>query len=219
MPMSVSEAAERLGLSSSRVKQMLVAGDLPGERVGHVWVLNERDVRDAIARWRPRGRPLSQQMAAGLVDLLAQQFGSTEGRAWLALDNRNRSRLRSHLRALRGADHPAALLRALAPNVSERRTFHYTDPLQPLLDDGRLLAGGNLNQAVGMPGGDAYDFHIAAADVAAVIAHHLLVEDPRGNLTLHVQAAPRADLAASLLDLALRGGSRADAVVAERIQA
>lgn len=71
---SLADASQLLGVSSERVRQLVVAGDLPGVRFGNAWAVP----RDAIAARRQvanrRGRPLGekrvwQAIESGEVDL------------------------------------------------------------------------------------------------------------------------------------------------------
>jgi hypothetical protein len=81
---SLADASELLGVSGERVRQLVVSGQLPGQRFGNVWVVP----RDAIAARRHspgvRGRPLSpmrawEEIIAGHVDL--QRVGRYQRRA------------------------------------------------------------------------------------------------------------------------------------------
>ena len=71
---SLADASQLLGVSSERVRQLVVAGDLPGVRFGNAWAVP----RDAVAARRQvsnrRGRPLGERRAwqaigSGSVDL------------------------------------------------------------------------------------------------------------------------------------------------------
>ena len=71
---SLADASQLLGVSAERVRQLVVAGDLPGVRFGNAWAVP----RDAVAARRQvsnrRGRPLSERRAwqvigAGDIDL------------------------------------------------------------------------------------------------------------------------------------------------------
>ena len=71
---SLADASQLLGVSAERVRQLVVAGDLPGVRFGNAWAVP----RDAVAARRQvsnrRGRPLGerrawQAIASGGVDL------------------------------------------------------------------------------------------------------------------------------------------------------
>jgi excisionase family DNA binding protein len=71
---SLADASVLLGVSSERVRQLVVAGDLPGVRFGNAWAV-PRDSVDARRQVsNRRGRPLSarrvwEQIAVGEVDL------------------------------------------------------------------------------------------------------------------------------------------------------
>jgi hypothetical protein len=80
----LADAADLLGLSVERVRQLVVGGQLPGQRFANVWVVP----KDAIAARRHspgvRGRPLGPQRAwqeilAGPIDL--QSAGRYQRRA------------------------------------------------------------------------------------------------------------------------------------------
>ncbi|MGP3982113.1 helix-turn-helix domain-containing protein [Streptomyces sp. KR80] len=123
MELSVSEVAERLGVSRQRVLALIHSGKLPARLIGGRWVVESADA-DELRGGRRTGRPMAGRIAWGLLDLL------DGGRApWLTATER--SRLRARLRArppvaqvahwvrrrnevlwLRG--HPAALPRLLA---------------------------------------------------------------------------------------------------------
>ncbi|MGH1506230.1 MAG: helix-turn-helix domain-containing protein [Acidimicrobiales bacterium] len=71
---SLADASQLLGVSPERVRQLVVAGDLPGVRFGNAWAVP----RDAVAARRQvsnrRGRPLGERRAwqaigSGDVDL------------------------------------------------------------------------------------------------------------------------------------------------------
>src|SRR5262245_16155129 len=53
--MTTQEAAERLGVTSVRIRAMILAGRLPAERFGHVHMIKEEDL--ALVADRKPGRP------------------------------------------------------------------------------------------------------------------------------------------------------------------
>lgn len=55
----VQEAARRLGVSPRRVRQLLEAGALGGDRVAGVWLVSIADIERRLHRPTPAGRPLS----------------------------------------------------------------------------------------------------------------------------------------------------------------
>ena len=50
-----TQAAKELGLSTGRLRQLILAGRLKAEKIGRTWLILPRDL-DAI-RNRPTGRP------------------------------------------------------------------------------------------------------------------------------------------------------------------
>lgn len=53
--LTTREAAERLGVSSARVRQMVLSGNLPAEKFGRDLMIDEKDL--ALVADRPLGRP------------------------------------------------------------------------------------------------------------------------------------------------------------------
>jgi excisionase family DNA binding protein len=54
-PLTTQEAAERLGVTSARIRAMILAGRLPAEKFGHVHMVREEDL--ALVANRKPGRP------------------------------------------------------------------------------------------------------------------------------------------------------------------
>lgn len=54
---SVKKAAETLGVSGSRVRAMLKAGQLEGEKIGNAWAVSETSVAQRILEGGRPGRP------------------------------------------------------------------------------------------------------------------------------------------------------------------
>lgn len=71
---SLNDAAQVLGVSAERVRQLVVAGDLPGVRFGNAWAVPRVALVARGSHQPRRGRPLSvrrawQRIVAGEVDL------------------------------------------------------------------------------------------------------------------------------------------------------
>jgi excisionase family DNA binding protein len=124
---TVAEAADRLGVSQQRVRQLIAAQVLPAERVGARWLLDRAEVAKHEGP-RPPGRPMSPRMAWGFLLAL-------DGAMPDRLSGRERSRIERRLRrrpdvaeaaawcrhravAHRLVGHPAAVARArVLPDV------------------------------------------------------------------------------------------------------
>ncbi|MGI5950873.1 MAG: excisionase family DNA-binding protein [Brooklawnia sp.] len=130
-PLSVTEAAERLGLSRQRIGQLIHSGQLNAERVGRVWVIPEQAIADFRHTRRAGVRPMSVRMARGMVDLIAQHRGAEPGTGWRDLDSRERARLHSHWEQLQAADDPASLMRAWLANHTDAADDVGRDSVDP----------------------------------------------------------------------------------------
>ncbi len=212
--MSVSDVASSLGLQEARVRRMLASGQLAGRKVGKVWVVDRDAVAAAGDARRPAGRPMSAAMARAMIDLIGQDLGAAPGDDWRAVDERGRSRLGDHLRRLLAVDESAPLLRAWLPHRADRRRYSFRGESDELLGDARVVLGGVHHAELPLFGG-LPDLHVASSDIDDLVWDHLLVADLAGEIIVHVEPVARADLAASLVDVAQSGGPRNDAVVAE----
>lgn len=52
---TTKEAAERLGVTPARIRQLVLAGDLPAEKFGRDLMIKETDLK--LVENRPMGRP------------------------------------------------------------------------------------------------------------------------------------------------------------------
>jgi len=53
--LTTQQAAERLGLTDSRVRQLVIEGKLPAQKFGHLNMIREQDLR--LVAGIKRGRP------------------------------------------------------------------------------------------------------------------------------------------------------------------
>jgi excisionase family DNA binding protein len=60
---TTTEAASRLGVNQSRVRQLILSGQLPGKKYGRDWMVDEDDLSRYQEVRRPVGRP--SQMDSG----------------------------------------------------------------------------------------------------------------------------------------------------------
>lgn len=130
----MTEAAERLGLDDSRVRQLLRSSVLEGRHVGRAWLVSADSVSRLESISRPAGRPASPARAWGLLDLL-------DGRRAPWLSSVARSQVRKQARRLAGssADRWRAALRARADRVP---IDGHRAAIAKLIEGPRCLAGG-----------------------------------------------------------------------------
>jgi excisionase family DNA binding protein len=60
--LTTQQAADRLGVSQGRVRQLILSGDLPAEKMGRDRMIREEDLE--LVKGRPgRGRPKKKEAA------------------------------------------------------------------------------------------------------------------------------------------------------------
>jgi excisionase family DNA binding protein len=173
LPISVQEAATRLGVSADAVRKRIGDGTLPAHRRGRQWWLDARSV-ERLARQRVgQGRPLSPDMAWAVLFLAS---GDEDAAARAVRDPRYRSRMRAWLRSHSVAEH-SSRLRARAE--AEEFDAHPSE-LPRILDRPDVLATGiSAADALGLVGGRAAaEVYAAAACREALIEEHGLVPGP-----------------------------------------
>lgn len=179
-------AAERLGVSQRQVQRLIESGELPATRTaGDAWVVDALTV-NAMARTRPaRGRPWSPATAwAALWRVSGLEVDWLDRRTTRRLDDRlasidaeelvHATRRRAVIRPYRASESFLADIDALVIRTGARA-------MEPSLfgmerDLGRVDGYCTSEVATRL----ARDFHLA--------------EDPRGNATLRVAAAPSSIL-------------------------
>lgn len=162
MPLTVGQAAELLGVTPDRVRQLIRVGRLHAERFGRAWMVDETDASRVAAVARPAGRPLSP------------------GAAWAEIRRLERGGPRPDFGALRST---AASLRARS---GEYRFHVHPAAHRRMAEDQRLVAGGAAAAAAhGAPVivVPPLDFYVRTGDLAAVVADYHPVKGVR-NLTL-----------------------------------
>ncbi len=77
--LSLEEASQRSGISSSWLRRLIDDGRLPAKKVGKTWLVLEEDVDAVAAQDRQRGRPmiktLTSQVGGAVANLRSKQRG------------------------------------------------------------------------------------------------------------------------------------------------
>lgn len=217
MDIAVKDAAQRLGVSESRIRQLLIAGDLNGRRIGRAWLVDADDVARLQGQQRRPGRPVGPKRAWAIIDIL-----SGGGAPWLSYSERSQVRSyaagldepsaddwrailrgRSELRPVQA--HPAALARAgrfdhvllAGPAEAVRRGFD-------------LVAAGEPRPEIYMPikewGHIARSLALRPSHDANLIIHHPMLVWPFEGRDAVPDAAIAADLLHSAEPRAVRAG-------------
>ncbi len=175
--LAVSEAAERLGVSTRQVQHLVAQGELRSLARG---VVDETSVERLLSvRRGSHTKAWAESTAWGAVALL-----SGHGAEWLG--ESQRSRLRGRLRDL-GADELVERTRGRA-RVSRYAAHRSTrERLRKELAETSAAA-----ERLGLAATNAVDGYLAISDLEAVVARHGLIRDDTGSVTLR---ATRFDIA------------------------
>ncbi len=217
MEIAVSEAAQRLGVSESRVRQLLAAGDLAGRRIGRAWLIDSGDVARLEGQSRRPGRPMGPKRAWAIVDFLSG--GSAP---WLTYSERSQVRSyaaqlsepdadewrsilrgRSELRPVRA--HPAAVAR-----LGQFEHVLITGPAEAAQREFDLVAVGEPRPEIYMPLSEwssiARSLALQPSHTGNLVIHHPMVVWPFEGRDTTPDAAIAADLLYSAEPRAVRAG-------------
>lgn len=167
--LAVSEAAERLGVSTRQVQHLVARGELRSLARG---VVDETSVERLLAvRRGSHTRAWAESTAWAAVALLS---GREEG--WLGQSQR--SRLRGRLRGL-GAEEMVERARGRA---SVSRYVAHRSAGERLRSE--LVDSSSAAERLGLATTNAIDGYLATTDLKAVVARHGLIRDDTGSVTL-----------------------------------
>jgi excisionase family DNA binding protein len=220
--LSVREAASILGVSPQRIRAMLASGELNGEKVSGVWIVEDLSTRERASAAPESGAPFSEANAWAIIDLAsgddAKYVSSRDRwRARQALDEHGLEviapRLRKRGQKLQFAAHPGVL--------------------PALREDSRLVRSGASVpvSSLSASGSDA-DAYIREDDLSSVVSAYALAPasaDVPGNVRLRpvVQghlldgrdSAPPAAVALDLLGMPDARSARVGRKLLSEIQA
>ena len=173
----VAKAADAMGVSPGRVRQMLASGDLNGERVGRAWAIEMQEVHRALRRRPQAGRPWQPKNAWALLAL-------AEGRD-IAASASDRHRLKQRLRyGLEGQ------IGRLSSRARECRFCAHPSLLKHILEVPGIVASG-VSASASVPMdviaiGEA-EAYVRASALAGLVERFALVADDHPlNLILRV---------------------------------
>ena len=201
---SVTEAAQILGVHPQRIQQRIREGSLPAVKVGHQWAIERNELHRF--RYPPRpGRPLSTKSA---WDLLAVVSGAeAAARLSPSARSRARSRLRSLLAHASSADleDAAGRIAHTLRNRAERALFVASPrDLPDIREDDRVHLSGVSTPDSNLSAGVVAEGYVYAHDRNALVDDYLLApaSRSRANVILHVVPSDNADRAAIALHTA-----------------
>lgn len=167
--MAVSEAAERLGVSTRQVQHLVASGELRSLARG---IVDASAVERLLAvRGVSHTRAWSEATAWGAVSLLS---GGKAG--WMG--ETQRSRLRAQLRTMTSPE--------LVTKTRERAevTRYRAHPSSGQYLHGVLVYARDAARRLGIAGSDAIDGYLSSGEVEEVVRTHGLIRDDEGRVTL-----------------------------------
>ena len=196
--LSVREAAEQLGVSSARVRQLISAGSLPARRSSAGWLIRADAVADRSGTARA-GRPASPRTAWAILCILSSALApdATKPPGCMVGDRRLRHHALQLLSAMRDpADDPVRWRMLLSSRGPTERMWAHPGLLSKLCHDGRISVGGDRAAAhvgEGVSRTGLCDLYVAGSDVKDIVARYRLRPDPDGQVRLHVvpEGVPR----------------------------
>ncbi len=196
MELSVSQVAERLGVTQRRVYAMLDAGVLVGRRIGSQWVVDDAQ----LLKPRRVSRPLSQRIAwAAIV--------GPDNASWISKPEQ--SKLRARLARLWTSPEPDAVLVSWLADRAVARTMSAAASAA-LQDDPDLVPSG-VSDPRAFVSGPGQEFYAQPGTLDRIMRRHLLVDDPKGDTVIR-EAPVHLDRPVPILlvaaDLADRGEAR-----------
>lgn len=183
---SVTHAAQQLGVSRVRIQQRITDGSLPAQRVGRQWVIDEADLR-AVANHAGPGRPLSPASAWALIAV------ADDDAAHLSPPSRSRARARLgqllQTAVTDDLDAFAAMVGRSLGGRAQRRLYRASPlDLPALREDARLRVSGLSSPSAQISARDVVEGYVRGSEHDALLRDHLLspAKAPRANVVVHV---------------------------------
>ena len=194
MEIGVLEAAQRIGLSSRRVRALLENGRIPGRKVAGRWLIDESQLPSA----RPSSRPMSPRMAWAFVQLLSGEQPSVAAT--------EASRLRAKRHQLQHSDDAPRLLRSWLISRASRVPIRAAqNDLEAMKNDPRVLLSGISDPRAELSSAGELEVYIARKDFGALTKDFMLSRHGQSNAIVHVSDAalpPEAPVGLVVADLA-----------------
>ena len=174
-----SEAAALLQVHPSRVRALLSANELPGEKIAGRWLVDRRAVMRRAQSSRPAGRPLSPRNAWQLLFLAS-------GRVVDGLSPKVRWRLNRALREEGLSGLQAGLVRR---GAAQQFNAHPGELAYIANDKRVVLSGISAAPSCGLElvPGNEIEGYVRSADLAAMVKKHALhPAEGAGNVLLHI---------------------------------
>jgi excisionase family DNA binding protein len=183
-PFTVAEAAVRLKISERRVRELLEAGALTGERVGGIWLIERASVARRAAVPTERGRQLTARSVWAALSVLDPEIVAPK------IDRYEKARARRRAEEIRRSGVEPG---RFAARASLLRLHGHPGVLEQLLADPRVVRGGisaaSEHKASLIGQGEA-DLYVRAESESDVVSYYGLqvAHDQSANVRFFVPA-------------------------------
>lgn len=176
---SVPEAAEMLGVTPVRVRQLIAAGDIGARQIAGRWIVDVASLPSSARRTRP----MSPRNAWATLELAAGRQPP-----WIGPDDERR--ITKQLNRLAHDAEPERLLRSWMAARADLHAMSSTDALG-FRNDSRVVASGISDPRSGMAASPhEFEGYVHVDDFDQVRRDHLLVPAPKHRANVLLRAAP-----------------------------
>ena len=166
--MSVSDAADRLGMQGRQVRNLIAHSDLDAERLGRAWMVSRASVDDYRRLSVRAGRPLAAESAWWVLAAVDAAIHNDREPAELPNDRRARYRLRRILAAPPEVEHWASWLRSRAL----RRSVWFHPGAAGRIESDDRVERSDLSAELGLAVHDLGALYVSEDDFEDFVARH-----------------------------------------------
>jgi len=178
---SVAEAADFLGVSQRRIRQLIALGSISAEKKGNLWLMEYRDLRS----FKPLGRPFPPKTAYLFAQFV--ENGNLESTSAKYRLNKYLQQLKDSLTENPDGEETAKLISTWL-NARGKRLPMYCKNLVKLSKDSRFIAGGVSDSRAGISAPDYFEGYVSESNFDNLRWDYWIKEpdDIEPNLVLHV---------------------------------
>lgn len=166
--LSVTEAAERLGVSDRQVRNLLECSQLDAQRIGRTWAVSAESVRARAQEEVSLGRPLS---AATAWRLLARVDAALRGELATVVEHGDR-RVRHRLRRLQAALPPVELWDQWMRRRADLSRVRFHPGVVPRVLADRRVVRADPSHTLGVRVSDLVPVYVDQADSAGLLSKY-----------------------------------------------
>lgn len=177
MDYSVSEFAQKKGLSRARIHQLIQANEIKARKVGNQWVIPGQE----FDRNPKSARSFSPRMARAFLNYISNLEIDEQ------LDPAELSRLRRRVQLLKDSEDPANLLRSWLKHRAElvELSANIKD-FEKIIMNEKILISGSNNPLSGISGSSILEGYVEKRFLKEIVKQNLLVNSSSPNIKFRV---------------------------------